>query len=92
MGLSGIFGSPCDERQTGSGPLLVLAENATAHALFQPSRDEVRCIAANVAKPAEFGAPLPHHCHIALKKFEPWLEDGYGRLLFCHRHRSFSFA
>ena len=27
---------PLDERQTKNGPLLVLAENATAHALFQP--------------------------------------------------------
>jgi hypothetical protein len=31
-------------------PLLVLAENATAHALFQPSGDEAWRIAANVAK------------------------------------------
>ena len=26
---------------------------------------------------AGVGAPLPHHCHIALTKFEPWLGDGH---------------
>ena len=40
---------PLDERQTGNGPLLVLAENATADALFQP-QDQARRIAANIAK------------------------------------------
>jgi len=50
LGLSGIFSTPLDERQTGNGPLLVLAENATADALFQPSGDEAKRIAANVAR------------------------------------------
>jgi hypothetical protein len=50
LGLSGIFSTPLDERQTRNGLLLVFSENATAHTLFQPSGDEVRRIAANVAK------------------------------------------
>jgi hypothetical protein len=48
--LSGIFSTPLDERQTRNGLLLVFSENATAHTLSQPSGDEVRRIAANVAK------------------------------------------
>ena len=27
---------------------------------------------------AGVGAPLPHHCHIALTKFEPWLGDDHA--------------
>ena len=47
---------PLDERQTGNGPLLVLAENATADALFQPQgssapdRGEYRQAAGAIAQ------------------------------------------
>ena len=56
--------------KTGSGPLLVLTENATAHALFQPSGDEVRCIAANVAKSAIYDRARTA-LREALRDYEP---------------------
>jgi hypothetical protein len=39
-----------DEHHTKNLPLLVSPENATTHALFQPSWDEARQMAANFAR------------------------------------------
>src|SRR5215471_9168531 len=82
LGLSGIFSTPLDERQTRNGPLLVLTENATAHALFQPSGDEARRIAANVAKlPELVSVQLSNACKAKSPAKPQWLKAQNSHLI-----------